>query len=288
MDEELDAASPETVKQIITLEETLTNWRRDLPEALLSQPSKIIQTNPWPVSSQDFLSARLSVITQLRYHNVRILLHRANLQTCLQKLQVSQGVAEESFLLAVYPASVAICRQSAVEIIDTIHKLSENTQLLGARWFSIYYGASLPPYPRSPANLSHDVLAFNAALVIFSCLLLNMARPSRGSRSVQPHDRVMPGAVTGLTEKLKMAAEATERLNDDTQSARRVLKILRKLISIGVMASRQESRWDGMASSTGSGMDQGRDLSGITSGDAMLFPGLGNPADGHDSSRGTN
>ncbi|KAI5916998.1 fungal-specific transcription factor domain-containing protein [Camillea tinctor] len=221
MDDENGELPLETVGDVLAIEDKLRHWKTSLPESLRLQPWKDMEVNPWALPQRRPVYARLSVVTQLRYLNIRILLHRPVLQNFGQGGHSSvpfQLDKSDSLTETIWKSSVVICRTSAVEVINIVHRLSTTTDLLGARWFSIYY-------------------TFNAALVIYSCLLLELEHePWLTANTDSSPTQLVPD----LINKLKMAIEATERLDNETPAARRVLTIIKKLANVCTLLSQQK------------------------------------------------
>lgn len=72
-------------------------------------------------------------------------------------------------------------------------------------------------------------IAFNAALVVFGCLLLLLDARNAASPGTT-HDRATQELVYDLANKLRLAIEVTERVGNGAQTARRVQRILAKLV----------------------------------------------------------
>lgn len=134
------------MQEILVIEERLCGWKRSLPEKLLLRPWADQETSRWSSPQHHPIFARLSVVAQLRYLNVRILLHRPILNRLLQRRQPAPGSEsaenESKFAEEMRKSSVTVCQDSAMEIIDIVHRVSGSATLLGAWWFSIYYSES--------------------------------------------------------------------------------------------------------------------------------------------------
>lgn len=134
------------MQDILIIEEKLCGWKRSLPEKLLLRPWEDQEASRWSCPPYHPIFARLSVVAQLRYLNVRILLHRPILNHLLQRGQLPLGLDSventSDFADEMSKSSVTTCQDSAMEIIDIVHRVSRSTTLLGAWWFSIYYSES--------------------------------------------------------------------------------------------------------------------------------------------------
>ncbi|KAI1505319.1 fungal-specific transcription factor domain-containing protein [Biscogniauxia marginata] len=228
MDEENGELTLETIREILSIEDKLRHWKNSLPESLLLRPWEDMETDPWTLRQRCPVYARLSVVAQLRYLNIRILLHRPVLQYFLRRrlFHVADQVeGTDSLVEIIWKSSIAICQTSAIEIINIVHRLSKSMDLLGARWFSIYY-------------------TFNAALIIYCCFLLEISRETRPSPSIT-FDHSPIELVPDLITKLKMASKATERLDSETPAARRVLGILKKLGNVCTLLSQRKDTQQG-------------------------------------------
>lgn len=144
----------DTISRIFQIEHQLVGWERTLPIDL-----KLIQSGDIPLDEGGSRSSeRFRVILSLRYHNLRILLHRPILVKFLDASGKPDSDHQELALLQqVGSNSIQICVKSCIEIISIVHIIVHSTGerrcSLGAWWFSLYY-------------------TFNAALVIFASSLI--------------------------------------------------------------------------------------------------------------------
>lgn len=129
--------------RIFTMEQKLTEWKRNLPDDLTLRTSKELLANGYEATMQE----KFRVILTLRYLNIRILLHRSFLVKFLQLLSplVPQPEEQELLLLKqIGSSSMQICEHASKEIITIIGSVVVTTgprkNLLGAWWFSLYYG----------------------------------------------------------------------------------------------------------------------------------------------------
>ncbi|KAJ5373434.1 hypothetical protein N7517_005440 [Penicillium concentricum] len=136
----------ETVAHIFSLEQHLFSWERSLIHPL--QLISLANINDLPhdqmSSNSQYLSLKFQVILTLRYLNLRVLLHRPILVKFITASRSPDRDPQDMRLLQqIGMNSLQICADSAMEIIDIVHRvLSEpgwKRNLLGAWWFSLYY-----------------------------------------------------------------------------------------------------------------------------------------------------
>jgi hypothetical protein len=132
----------ETASYLLKCEQRFFSWKRDLPESIALVGPVDLEREP-----DEFRIMRLRVILTLRFLNLRILAHRPILCMYLESLGASHmDPMQLATLRQVGANSVQICVQSAAMIIDiTSWALRHNSpprHLLGAWWFSLYYGKS--------------------------------------------------------------------------------------------------------------------------------------------------
>lgn len=161
----------ETVAHIFSLEQHLFSWERSLSHTLQLISSTSIENLPqYQMSSNtQYLSLKFQVILTLRYLNLRVLLHRPILVKFITASRSPDRDPQDMRLLQqIGMNSLQICADSAMEIIDIVHRVVSDPgwkrSLLGAWWFSLYY--SMLSIPRSGILDADRSLAFNAALVL--------------------------------------------------------------------------------------------------------------------------
>ncbi|OQU95315.1 Fungal specific transcription factor domain-containing protein [Cladophialophora immunda] len=210
-----DAGVQQTVPALLgtisQLEHKLEVWKQNLPPQLQQLPLEIQRTSPdLPTLAFAPVFDRLSIILALRYLNARILLHRPILSACLRQKHPfgpHKGPASEahhSYLYEFANISVKICERSAVEVIDIVCKASRQAGTLGTWWFSAYY-------------------TYNAALVIFSCILLHTTTSRSGiSTEKDEHHHANLGKIVHL----QRAFEATGRLGAGSITAKKIQRAL--------------------------------------------------------------
>lgn len=128
----------DTVAHLFRMEQHLVDWQHTLPPSLGLRSSQDIPLED-PSPNESF-----RVILTLRYHNLRILLHRTMLVRFLNTLGGDDIYREEAPLLQqVGINSLQICVESSLEIITLISNIvqfkHDQKRVLGAWWFSLYY-----------------------------------------------------------------------------------------------------------------------------------------------------
>jgi hypothetical protein len=130
----------EVVGRLFKLEEQLAQWVRTLPANMGLRNSQDI-----PSEGRDpELLERYRIILTLRYHNLRILVHRIVVVRFLDICgKVDRDEQELTLLQQIGSNSVQICVQSSLEIIsivnNIVHSIGMRRGFLGAWWFSLYY-----------------------------------------------------------------------------------------------------------------------------------------------------
>lgn len=127
---------------LLQTEQQLLEWQRNLPSALPIIP--LDEVTQWTNNSTNTV-LRFRVILTLRYHNLRILTHRPVLVKFLDLLASrSSDYHQLSMLQQVGIDSLQTCVQSASTIVGIVshivHSSGSLRGLLGARWFTLYYG----------------------------------------------------------------------------------------------------------------------------------------------------
>ncbi|TVY91550.1 hypothetical protein LAWI1_G001220 [Lachnellula willkommii] len=208
----------DTVAHLFKLEQQLVDWQHALPPTLgLRNSQDIPMENPGT-------NEKFRVILTLRYHNLRILLHRTMLVRFLNTIGGDILDNQEAPLLQqVGINSVQICIQSSVEIISLVSgivKYGDNKRkMLGAWWFSLYY-------------------TFNAALVLCASFIIYRSGTIPESARIIPSER--------LRICIDEASRTLELLDMENQTINTCAKYLRQLAAVldilGTMGSRR-SEW---------------------------------------------
>ncbi|KAL1866395.1 hypothetical protein Plec18167_009063 [Paecilomyces lecythidis] len=199
----------DVVSQVLEGEHQLEEWRLQLLPTLGLKISHKPFT-PEDVERMDpdsVIPERFNIVLSLRYHNLRILLHRKFLEKFLDAYGLGDsGNHEKKLLQQVGINSVHNCVESAIMIISTVHTLASSTgwkrELLGAWNYSLYY-------------------TFNAGLVIFGALLI--------SSKESIHDPSQWNVVERARPYLDIAVEALKRLDSGNRVIERCVEYLSQL-----------------------------------------------------------
>lgn len=161
---------------------------------------------------------RLRVVLTTRFLNIRILTHRPLLCKFLEIIGSAHvDVQQLTVLRQVGANSIRTCAQSAVLLIDitqwALQHSESSRQLLGAWWFSLYYGRSIEQTQYQPLEADFCI-AFNAGLVVYSILLvqhqarhhnqgISLEEPQLSTESLQKAIKCLSGLYKGnrMTEK---------------------------------------------------------------------------------------
>jgi len=208
----------DTVSHLFKIEQQLVEWKTLLPPPLTLRHAADISVALPSLGTIPSLLEKFQVILTLRYHNVRILLHRPVLLKFLSLVgrgNLDMDPQEINLLQQLGGNSVLICVQSSTEIIAIIHTIVASPHprrmWLGAWWFTLYY-------------------AFNAAIIIFAALLL-----SHDQTLNTPTLLPVSLPVTVLQKTLGDAAVALKLLDIGNRIVERCTRYLEQLF--GVLAS---------------------------------------------------
>lgn len=100
------------------------------------------------MKSENLVSERFNIVLSMRFHNLRILLHRKSLEKLLNRGTQNQWLslnlgAEDKLQQQVEIDNISICVESAIIIISTVHTIVTaegwRRNLLGAWNYSLYY-----------------------------------------------------------------------------------------------------------------------------------------------------
>ena len=142
LDAETMPDAPGVLPTVVAFEEKLTSWKRSLPTELRRRPWDVSDAHIPHTPHNASIFDRLSVISQLRYLNVRILLHRSVLVTVLRRVSsepLAKTYPDKAFVDGFEEFSCSVCEESATEVVDIVCAASRSASLLGASWFSSYY-----------------------------------------------------------------------------------------------------------------------------------------------------
>lgn len=140
----LGCGVPENVfdiaSHLLQFEQKFLTWQQSLPAAVsLVEPATVHS------EADDQGTLRFRVILTLRFLNLRILTHRPLLSKYLEAMRSAHSASQQLPLLKqVGTNSVRTCAQSAIAIIKLMQEVliptNPSRHLLGAWWFSLYYG----------------------------------------------------------------------------------------------------------------------------------------------------
>ena len=160
------------ISSILEIEVELINWRDSLPKSVrLLRPDELASTDC------DSIETRFRIILTLRYHNLRILVHRPILDYQLEGRQrQSTSPADSRPVASRLPQAgqrcISILQSSAGTIVSLVRAATEpslaHKHLLGAWWFTLYYSKWLlfPFQHKAEDSLQSAFEAFNAAVAI--------------------------------------------------------------------------------------------------------------------------
>jgi hypothetical protein len=205
----------DTVSRLFQFEQQLIDWKRDLPSSLTLHQSIDMLSVSSPLDPISSSLERFPIVLTLRYHNLRVLLHRPVLVMFLDITGTSAPTLDTQELILLKQIgsnSIQICVQSSMEIIGIMSTLVTSTGLrrtwLGAWWFSLYY-------------------TYNAALVIFATILIIQDQDI--SRSVMS---ILPVSVQELRKCLGDAMVALRRLDSENRMVERCANYLGQLTGV--------------------------------------------------------
>ncbi|KKA20471.1 hypothetical protein T310_5522 [Rasamsonia emersonii CBS 393.64] len=197
------------VSRVLELDRQLEEWQHQLLPTLglyVTQkpltPADIENMKP-----ESLIFERFNIVLSLRYHNLRILLHRKFLEKFLETAgSEDSSNPEKKILRQVGISSVQNCVESAVIIISTVHTIASSSgwqrDLLGAWNYSLYY-------------------TFNAGLVIFGALLVSSKESAHNPAAWETVERSRP--------YLDLAAEALRCLDSGNRVIERCVEYLSQL-----------------------------------------------------------
>ena len=138
----------DTISHLFKLEQQLADWQRALPPQLFLRS---IQDIPDDNSNP---SEKFRIVLTLRYHNLRILLHRSMLVRFLEIIAEGDTESQELVMLQqIGSNSLSICVQSSMDIIAIISTIIQSGDsrrgMLGAWWFTLYYSELRTPFTTS-------------------------------------------------------------------------------------------------------------------------------------------
>ncbi|KAK5062910.1 hypothetical protein LTR84_004986 [Exophiala bonariae] len=256
---DLPRSLSEMTHSILCLEKRLGAWKRGLPPELQKRPWKgdrpdVQVSTPLP---DDHIFDRLSVIMALSHLNVRILLHRSILSKLLSREYEAEEDSTDAFFRGVAEQSVIVCEASAIDLVAIVYSMGSDAAFLPAWWFTAYY-------------------TFNAALVLFACLVLRImnstSKTAWGEVSTHAGN---PQRLSEMIVSLQHAIEISRKLGVGTMSSKRVRTALERLLHIALVLVQKHPA----ASSIQFANLPGHSLNSEMNGSAM-FTSTGIPAEG--------
>jgi hypothetical protein len=130
--------------QIVELEQELRDWQQSLPPSLVLRSSSQLLSDDYTID--DYTLERFRLILTLRYLSVQLLLHRPSLTKSLANVN-SAAQPGPSSISQMQVNFNRTCVRVAEEIVDMLHSALTRPSLgrgvIGAWWFTMYYGACL-------------------------------------------------------------------------------------------------------------------------------------------------
>ncbi|CRG88732.1 Quinic acid utilization activator [Talaromyces islandicus] len=209
-DQNLGLSTSETsydiVSKVLEGDRQLDEWRHGLVPSLgLHVLQKPLTTRDMDLMKVDsVIFQRFNIVLSLRFHNLRILLHRKFLEKFLDMGGMAGSEAKVPQQVGVN--SVHNCVESAIVIISTVHTVATTTGwhrgVLGAWNYSLYY-------------------TFNAGLVIFGALLVSSRESPKNPALWEPVERSRP--------YLDLAVDALRRLDSGNHVIERCVEYLSQI-----------------------------------------------------------
>ncbi|KAK9233844.1 fungal-specific transcription factor domain-containing protein [Lipomyces kononenkoae] len=203
-------STADSISHILEGQRQLNEWRSQLLPSLGLQIWEDLMTleDVKKMEPQSIISHRFNIVLSVRYHNLRILLHRPGLERFLEAFWHTGDMRDpdKRILMQTNIASVQNCVESAVSIISVVHSITTSTascrELLGGWNYSLYY-------------------TFNAALVIFGSLMA-------ASREREANPSAW-GMVDQSRPYVDKAIEALHRLDSGNRVVGRCVEYLSQL-----------------------------------------------------------
>jgi hypothetical protein len=140
-------STTDSISHILEGQRQLNQWRTQLLPSLGLEIREDFMTRE-DVKKMDphsIIRDRFNIVLFVRYHNLRILLHRPRLECFLEAFWHTTNTYDQDKRIPMQMdiASVQNCVESAVSIISMVHSISTSTashrELLGAWNYSLYY-----------------------------------------------------------------------------------------------------------------------------------------------------
>ena len=211
--------------EVFKLEQDLTTWQQ-----CVAAPLRIRTHTSLLCEDQDQVACeeRFSVILTLRFFNLQILLLRPVLTGSLViRSSRSKNTGSTTSVERLAAGSVQTSLKSAKEIISIVHtviSVGRAHDLLGAWWFSLYYGRSTSVLHISRPILMHSITVFGACLTVFATLLIT---PDNATFDTPFSDRLERGR-----SLLVKGHDALRQLDIGNQVAARCVKYVSEILSL--------------------------------------------------------
>lgn len=140
-------STADSMSHIFDEQRQLNKWRTQLVPSLGLHIHERLMT-PGDVKDMDpnyMIRHRFDIVLSVRYHNLRILLHRPRLESLLKALWLPSDMPadDKRIFMPMDLASVHSCVESASSIIAMVHSITTSTvryhEFLGAWNYSLYY-----------------------------------------------------------------------------------------------------------------------------------------------------
>ncbi|KAL4861208.1 fungal-specific transcription factor domain-containing protein [Aspergillus spectabilis] len=196
----------ELIARVLRMRHLLEEWIPQLPAHMPLTRGLDIPTQVGKNPTTD----RFRLVLTLRYHNIRILIHRVVLVRLCESIEDFDVQDQDALALQdISRSTVQITLESAIEIINTVRGVVESERvpcgLLGAWWFTLYY-------------------VFDAALVVFTVFLL--ARHS-SVVSINP-----PHSLASLKQIFLGCIEPLRQLDEGNRTIEKCCRCLQRLAEV--------------------------------------------------------
>ena len=212
----------QTATEVFKLDQELNLWQR-----CVAPPLCIRSHDTLAYDYQVACEERFRIILTLRYLNLQILLHRPFVTMFLDvRASRNKGTGSLSSAERLASGSIQTCVKSAEEVISIVHTIISEKRahdLLGAWWFSLYYGKSHRPSGYDPHTYTYSIV-FGASLTIFGTLLIS---PDLATFAISLADRLEQGRIL-----LRKASDALRQLDVGNQIATRCADYLSEISSL--------------------------------------------------------
>ncbi|OAR02365.1 hypothetical protein LLEC1_02448 [Akanthomyces lecanii] len=222
---------------VFQLSQELEDWQKSLPPAMAVWSAAKLTNTCQPSQSEmqtqddDPVLVRFHLILTLRFLYVQILLYRPVLSFVLRDKVEGNATTSHGYSIATVFAQN--CLTAAEDIIRLSHNIlsrpTMGSRVLGAWWYTYYYVSfkELITVATSPSPSNAGVAVFNAALVVFSSILL---RPETSSIFATETQDAQP--FSKEKQSIQNAIDALLCLCEDNTVLERCIKHLRHLITL--------------------------------------------------------